>query len=141
MIPMPRITVLICGGRNYSSSDAWNWLEKHLADEVGDRLRLSRFLIATVIHGGARGADEGAASWGESEHCKVVAYPADWKKHGKAAGPIRNRKMATEGKPDVLVAFPGGAGTANMIRTAEECGIPVIRVEDRPPCPPICAGG
>jgi hypothetical protein len=43
----------------------------------------------------------------------VEAHPADGKKHGRAAGPIRNQKMPEE-KPELVVAFPGGRGTADM---------------------------
>lgn len=58
-----------------------------------------------------------------------MAFPANWKKFGKAAGPLRNVKMIEEGKPDVVIAFPGGHGTANMVALAEASGIPVIRAE------------
>lgn len=127
---MSGIRILVCGGRGFSPSDAWNWLEGHARSAIANRFgRMRPIEIDAIIHGGAHGADEGAARWGDSEHCKVIAFPADWRKHGKAAGPIRNRKMAIEGKPDVVIAFPGGRGTANMIETAEGLGIPVIRTE------------
>ena len=119
--------ILVCGGRDYSSSDVWNWLERYLPPEVSFATGYHTWSIDAVIHGGARGADEGAARWGESEGVKVLAFPADWKKHGKSAGPIRNRKMLTEGKPDIVIAFPGGRGTENMIALAEDAGITVIR--------------
>lgn len=56
-------------------------------------------------------------------------YPADWEKHGKAAGPIRNQQMLTEGKPDIVVAFSdnlsNSKGTADMCRRAHKAGLPV----------------
>jgi hypothetical protein len=88
-----------------------------------------------LIHGGATGADTLAgyaaetldvsfgATWG------VVKYRADWKKHGKAAGFKRNQQMLDEGKPDLVIAFPGGKGTADMVRRAEAAGVRVERVE------------
>ena len=59
--------------------------------------------------------------------CKV--FPADWKKWGKAAGPIRNREMllyAKERAP-VIVAFWNGisSGTRDMIEQAENAGVEV----------------
>lgn len=56
---------------------------------------------------------------------EVAACPADWKKHGKAAGPIRNQSMLTEHKPDLVIAFPLGEskGTRDMIRKAKAAGI------------------
>ena len=75
---------------------------------------------------GAPGGDEGAAEWGKSEDLKVLAFPANWQKPGKAAGPIRNRQMIEQGKPDIVIAFPGGRGTANMVLQSMHAGIPVI---------------
>ena len=54
---------------------------------------------------------------------KLKVFPADWNKHGRAAGPIRNRDMAEYA--DCLVAFEGGRGTQNMIKTAKELGLKV----------------
>lgn len=122
--------VLVCGGRDYSSSDVWNWLERYAKGEIAQATGSYSFSIDTIIHGGSRGADEGAASWGESEGCFVLKFLADWKKHGKSAGPRRNRKMLSEGKPDIVIAFPGGRGTADMVSAAIDAGVRVIKVED-----------
>ena len=121
--------VLICGGRNLDSYEVWNWLERHLKSEIQHLRKPGQksVSVSCIIHGGARGADEGAASWGESEHAKVLCFPANWKKHGRSAGPIRNQQMIDSGKPDVCVAFPGGRGTADMVSRAASVGIPIIR--------------
>jgi hypothetical protein len=55
----------------------------------------------------------------------VVRYPADWARHGNAAGLVRNQQMLDDGKPDLAVAFPGGKGTADMVRRARKAGIPI----------------
>jgi hypothetical protein len=59
----------------------------------------------------------------------VLPFPADWNTHGKAAGPIRNRQMLKEGKPDVVLAFHEdlgrSKGTADMVRAAKAAGIAV----------------
>lgn len=85
--------------------------------------------ITAVIEGGASGADMLGRCWAEMHHVKSVTVPADWATHGKAAGPIRNRRMLTDFKPDLVVAFPGGRGTANMIHQAERAGVRVLRAE------------
>lgn len=122
--------VLICGGRDMSRTDAWNWLERNAKDELAFASgRTSSLSIEKIIHGGCRGADEGAGDWAKSEHIPIQVCPADWKKHGKAAGPIRNREMLTVHKPDYVIALPGGRGTADMIRQAEEHGVPVIKAK------------
>lgn len=123
-----RLCILVCGGRDYSDIDAWNWLEHNAKDAIAERLHEACFEIAIVIHGDARGADQGGAEWGRSEHAKVIAYPANWKRDGKAAGPIRNQRMLIEGRPDVVIALPGGKGTAHMVSLAEAAGVPVIEV-------------
>lgn len=117
--------VLVCGGRDLDESAVWNWLERFghqdAAEAVGRDER-----ITSVIHGAASGADNAAAGWGEFEGVRVIAYPADWRKHGKAAGPIRNTQMLREGKPSLVIAFPGGRGTADMIRQAEAADVPIL---------------
>jgi hypothetical protein len=55
-------------------------------------------------------------------------FPADWEKYGKAAGPIRNQQILVEGKPDLVVAFQGGRGTANMVSRAQQAGVPVVEI-------------
>lgn len=112
--------VLVCGGRDYLKEDVWNALEHTVSSEV------DAWPPKVLIHGGARGADEGAADWAKSEGIKSIAYPADWRKHGRAAGPIRNQKMIDEGYPDVVIAFKGGKGTADMMRRAYSAGIKVV---------------
>jgi len=58
----------------------------------------------------------------------VSTYPADWAQHGRAAGPIRNQRMLTQGKPDLVVAFHDNLehskGTKNMLKQATEKGVP-----------------
>ena len=53
--------------------------------------------------------------------------PADWKRYGRGAGPARNQAMLVEFNPQLLVAFPGGKGTADMVRRAQKAG---VRVEE-----------
>lgn len=63
---------------------------------------------------------------------EVEPHPALWSVHGKAAGPRRNELMAARGA-DGLIAFPGGRGTAHMIRCARQAGIPVWEPADAQP--------
>lgn len=80
----------------------------------------------TVVHGSAPGADSLAAYAAECYVTNVEAYPADWRTHGKAAGPIRNQKMVDLGA-DVCLAFPeaGSRGTWDCVKRAKAAGIPV----------------
>lgn len=84
--------------------------------------------ITEIISGMARGADSLAAEWATKFGFPLQKFPADWKKYGKAAGSIRNQQMLDEGKPDLVIAFPGGTGTRDMIKKANKAGVRVIEV-------------
>ena len=124
------IRVLVCGGRDYADRDT---LFRTL-HEIAQRHNGVR-----VIQGGAPGADMLAREWCRLHGYSYEHFPADWKKHGKAAGPIRNAQMLAEGRPDVVVAFKGGRGTRDCVRQARAGGLPVVTVgwsderEDRYP--------
>lgn len=81
-----------------------------------------------IVSGGSSGVDSAAIDFAVSRYCPFEEYYADWTKYGKAAGPIRNKLMLDEQKPDLVVAFPGGKGTENMISIAEKDGVPVRRI-------------
>lgn len=106
---------IIAGGRNYILGPKQrSWLDGVL---VATR-------ITHVITGGAEGADQGGADWAKSRNIETVVFPADWKKHGRSAGPLRNEQMAKHaqyinnvGQP-LCIIFPGGIGTASMKRIA-----------------------
>lgn len=84
----------------------------------------------TIISGNAEGVDSVAIDWAVVNWCRCLEFEADWEKHGRAAGPIRNQRMLVEGKPDLVVAFRGGRGTENMKRLAKAANIRVIEVND-----------
>lgn len=113
--------VLVCGGRHYEDSKQMN--------SVLDKLH-SESPIALIIHGSSRGADSLADLWAFHRGIPRQNYPADWKRWGRVAGIIRNRQMLNEGNPCLVVAFPGGKGTANMIQLANESGVPVIKIKE-----------
>lgn len=89
----------------------------------------------TLAEGEDRGADRASKEFVETciledgpRYMQVKPYPADWKRHGKSAGPIRNQLMLYETQPHIVVAFPGGRGTADMVRKAKHRGGKVIEV-------------
>ena len=96
---------------------------------------------ALIAHGDCRGADKIAGSIAESLKLQVLAFPADWEAHGKAAGPIRNRQMLTSVEPVLVLAFhndiENSRGTKDMVGFAKACGVPVrvvtceVQQEDR----------
>jgi len=67
-----------------------------------------------------------AAAWALSRGIPAIAFPADWNKDGKAAGFVRNARMLRDGRPELVVAFPGGKGTAHMVKLARDAGVAVL---------------
>lgn len=127
---MTKHRILVCGGRDYNDRKT---MFKALDDYckglgLSDNEQEMPFGVM-VISGGASGADGLAIDWATVNFCSYHVFIADWQTHGKAAGPIRNKKMLDEGKPDVVIAFPGGRGTANMVKLAKEAGVKVVEVE------------
>ncbi len=80
-----------------------------------------------IIQGMCRGADKIARNFARLRGHVVMGYPADWDRYGRAAGPIRNKQMLDEGKPDLVIAFHNNIdqskGTADMIEQARKAGI------------------
>lgn len=114
----PNQTWLICGGRAFTKQpEAFAWL---------DNVASLHGTPTLIIQGGARGADHIAHEWGRARNIPVRTYPADWNQHGRSAGFIRNQQMLDEGKPCLVLALPGGRGTAHMTRIPRAAGIPVI---------------
>ena len=109
--------ILVCGGRDFSD---YQLLSETLNPYISKGL--------VIIHGGASGADSFAEHWARDNADIIESYPADWNKYGKRAGYIRNAQMLSEGKPDLVIAFPGGKGTAMMIKLAEAAKVPVMKV-------------
>jgi hypothetical protein len=93
---------------------------------------ISRKLRAANDHPrGSPDADCWAREWAHgqtpAQEVTLVSVPADWEKWGTAAGPKRNQMMLDQ-KPDIVLAFPGGRGTADMIARAEQAGVEVIKI-------------
>lgn len=110
--------VLVCGGRSYMDTET--------CFAVLDGLHMHS-PITCVVHGAASGADMMGERWAYQRRIPSEAHIAKWKEHGRKAGPLRNAEMLRSGV-DMVVAFPGGRGTADMIRRAKTAGVPVVEV-------------
>lgn len=114
--------VLICGSRGWHDPIPIDTVLAGLdvlAEGRGEKL--------TVIHGDARGADQLAGRLAKQWNAEVVTCPADWDKHGRAAGPIRNAEMLKEHDPDLVYAFRSSGksnGTDDMVSKARAAGKP-----------------
>lgn len=125
-LPAPQYFIaLVCGGRDYTDEATFDFLMDGFRDELSATQPDWKLVI---VHGGARGADRLADLWAKSRGVPAIPCPADWDKHGKAAGVIRNAEMLKRWKPHVVIAFPGGRGTAHMMSIASKAGVLVHEV-------------
>lgn len=119
---MTGVAVIVCGGRTFGPpSLVWQALDA--ADAVKR--------IAVVYEGEARGVDQAAREWAVLRGRPVRPFRANWKAHGRAAGVVRNAMMLKALMHDEhderrVFAFPGGAGTADMVRRALDAGVEVV---------------
>lgn len=113
--------VLVCGSRDFIDTE-------FLTDELNKLHSVNPFTY--VIEGEAKGADTLARQWAQYNQISILRFPADWNRYGKGAGPVRNKQMLVEGKPDLVVAFSydikNSKGTANMMKQAQLANVPVL---------------
>ena len=133
--------VLICGSRDWTDtgpaprmpSDTVVPRRAHPPPGLGGdliRRELSSLQgVDVVIEGEAPGADTLTRHAAEELGIPVLPFPADWDRHGRAAGPIRNQRMIDEGHPDLVLAFTqdlnSSRGTADMVARAKRAGLPL----------------
>ena len=124
VIPINDQTWIICGGRDFANQEMFNAAMEHLT--------VKRGMPRCVVNGGARGADMMARHWGERHALIVKTEEAKWLEFGKAAGPIRNQVMLDKYSPDLIVAFPGGPGTADMVKRGRAADVQIAEVTWEP---------
>lgn len=116
--------VLVCGG--------WDFADSQFLGTVLDVVHKS-IGITELVHGDARGADTLAGAWANSRGVLEIRVPAQWRVNGafdKSAGFRRNRVMLDVHNPELVLAFPGGKGTAHMVRIARNASVPVVEVSN-----------
>lgn len=131
--PSRSLVIVAGGGRELA------WPHQRIAAEL--LARTGGRLVHLLLHGGARGADRVIGRAAYQLGWPVEVLPADWRRHGRAAGPIRNRELLEQAvaraeahsspgyQASVLVvAFPGGTGTASLLQQAR-------RMASRSPVP------
>ena len=110
------IAVVVGGGRDFNeASRIWDFL---------DKLHASRPI--EILATGAcpyGGADKHAENWAKSREVCYFGFPAKFKLGGAKEGPIRNRVMIEHVRPHIVIAFPGGRGTASLLNEARKADI------------------
>jgi predicted Rossmann-fold nucleotide-binding protein len=118
------LRVLVCGGRD--------WHDAELVESALNSLNAARGPFACLIHGGARGVDLMAERWAWKNGILVWDFLPEWHRAGTPDGPMRNQRMIADGAPDLVIAFAGGLGTADMVERAKAAGIEVIESRAHP---------
>lgn len=119
---MEEYRVIIAGGRTF---DDYALVKEKCELYLSEKLKTHRVII---VSGHASGADALGERFAAEHNLPCELHPADWNRHGRAAGPIRNAEMA--GVSDALIAFWDGKsrGTASMIKLAKSKGLQVAVV-------------
>lgn len=128
-VPINGQTWLICGGRDFADQSMFDSAMGELLGRYG--------CPSKIVHGSATGADTMADEFAKRLSVEVVAMPADWGAFGLRAGPIRNYRMLEDHKPAMVIAFPGGAGTKDMVRQARKArkngaSLDVVEIKPNP---------
>lgn len=115
--------ILICGTRSLPTGGA-----ERMRQAVDVFARVYQPGYGILMHGDCVGVDREAAKIAEARGWDVVAYPADWDRHGRSAGPLRNQRMIDDGRPQYWIAFHTdpdlGRGTRDMVRRLRLAGVP-----------------
>jgi hypothetical protein len=108
--------VIACGGRDFDDAETVY-------------TTLDGLKISAIAHGGAFGAGQICSYYAQDRNIPCDVYLARWEL-GKSAGPRRNAEMLADFKPTLVVAFPGGRGTDDMVRKAKKAGVPVMEIAE-----------
>ncbi len=106
----------------------WRELDKLAAESPEPGIRLVIEGASDDVTGPYVGADYWAHEWAKARNIPSVRVHAKWEAEGRAAGPIRNSSMLKTQAPDLVVAFCGGRGTADMVRKAETAGVAILQI-------------
>ena len=100
--------VIIAGGRDI--------IYKEIVEKA---IKESGFVITELISGACpTGVDVLGEKWAKENGIKIIRYPANWDKYGRAAGPIRNEQMSEIAEALIAIWDGKSPGTKNMISNA-----------------------
>ncbi len=116
----PKKRVLICGGREYDNIAQFMQVMESVRPYLDPKY--------CIITGLAHGADSLGHWFAVRNGIPLIGMPANWMYFDKAAGTIRNGWMLEYATPDLVIAFPGGPGTRDMIARSRARGIDVLEV-------------
>ncbi len=128
---MNEVKILICGGRHFNEYDVFS----KTVNSVLNDLEIHQDQIE-LVSGGCEGTDKMAERYAEENSISISVFNADWKRYGRAAGPIRNRQMIDyikDSDHSYVIAFTSDRtkGTRNTIELASKNSIEVFQFDYR----------
>lgn len=108
--------IIVCGGRDFTDR-AFLFAALDAAHRKRPITKVAQGCCPT-------GADAFAVEWAKARGVRCIGFQANWDEFGPRAGPMRNQQMLDYGV-DGVIAFPGGRGTADMVRRARGAGVTV----------------
>ena len=100
--------LIIAGGRDFT------YISTPMIDSFLEVHHIYYRNIEQVVSGGASGVDTAGENFANTLDIEIERFPADWKAHGKAAGPIRNKQMAEYADTLLLIWDGESRGSASM---------------------------
>jgi hypothetical protein len=125
--------IIIAGSRRLPALDIteyhhWNDPDKRykVYNILEELIFESKLEITTVISGTCWGMDKLGEEWALTNNVPIISMPAEWKKYGKGAGPIRNTAMAKIGDALICILAEGSRGAQHMVDTMTKMGKPTF---------------
>lgn len=123
--------LLVCGGRHFDDA---------ALVEGGLTAFHTASPISVVIHGGLPGIGMPLESWARRNAIHVIRYPANFTL-GKRGDSTRDEFMLADSRPDMLLVFPGGRRTAELLHEANRTQVPVMLAQGvEAPFAPVWTG-
>ena len=115
--------LIIAGSRKFTANYYYHYIDIYINEVIGaDNVKM-------VLCGEAKGIDTHGKKWALKNNIEVKSYPADWDKHGKLAGPLRNKEMASQATHLLLVWDGKSKGSKNMLNEAEKAGLIIHNID------------
>lgn len=113
--------LIVCGPRDWTDAESVH----RVIHKLGQI-----WCVEYLWAGCASGVDRFALDWARDHSVPYLRFEADWKGHGRAAGPLRNQRMLDTTGADRVLAFkyknePVTRGTLDMVTRAVRAGVSV----------------
>ena len=119
---MAKTKLIIAGNRNFKSYYFVLDQFSQYLDYLEETKPNNKFIL---VNGLATGVDALAYKIAKANNMKIKEFPADWDKHPRAAGPIRNAQMADYATELLAIWDHKSKGTKNMIEQMQQRNKPV----------------